>query len=117
MIIGNSLAQGSQSAGSISGLGTLATGDAVTVAKIISAAIGLMTVIGVIYFLFILLTGAISMIGSGGDKGGLEEGRRKITSGVIGLVVTISALFILDIITVILGFPDFLNLSAMIGQL
>jgi Mn2+/Fe2+ NRAMP family transporter len=107
------------SAGSLSGIGTLGnpSGGATTMAKIISSAIGIMTVIGVIYFLFVLITGAIAIIGSGGDKGGFEEGRRKITTGVIGLVVTISAMFILDIITVILGFPDFLNLNAMINSI
>ncbi len=108
-----------QSAGSLSGVGDLGNpaGGAETLAKIISAAIGLLTVIGVIYFLFVLLTGAIAIIGSGGDKGGFEEGRKKITTGVIGLVITITAMFLVDIITVILGFPDFLNLSQMITQL
>ncbi len=87
------------------------------IAKIISTSIGLLTVIGVIYFIFVLLTGAIAIIGSGGDKGGFEEGRRKITTGVIGLVITISAMFIVDIITLVLGFPDFLNLGAMITNI
>jgi hypothetical protein len=75
----------------------------------ISVVIGVMTIVAFIWFTFILVTGAISIIGSGGDKQALETARKKITNGIIGLILVISAVFIIDIIGTIFGIK-FLNL-------
>lgn len=104
--------------GSLSGIPGGPVGGADTMARVISAAIALMTVIGAIYFIFVLVTGAIGIIGSGGDKGGWEEGRKKITTGVIGLVVLISAMFIIEVVSLIFGLPNILsNFSGIISGL
>lgn len=115
----NYLAQGTSLGPPLSGIGTIGdgTGGGTALARIISAAIGLLTVIGAIYFIFVLLTGAIAIIGSGGQKGGLEEGRQKITTGVIGLVVTISAMFILEVVSIIFGLPSLLDLNTLISTI
>lgn len=88
--------------------------DATTIfASFISSAIGLITIIGVIWFIFIIATGALGIISSGGDKQALEGAKKKIANGVIGLIVTISALFILSLIGTLLGIPTILNFTQM----
>ena len=96
--------------------GLLLEGSSETVANIISTAVGLMTVIAGIYFLFVILSGAISIISSGGDKGAYEEGRKRITAGAIGFTVSIAAIFIFGLIGILLG-VDFMKLEDVINNL
>ncbi len=86
-------------------------------ATFISSSIGLITIIGVIWFIFVVATGAVAIVMSGGDKNSMEAAKKKITSGVIGLVVTIAGLFIIDIIGNLLGIPDILNFTAMFSKI
>lgn len=74
----------------------------------LSAAIGVMTIIGAIWFIFLFLTGAIGIISSSGDKQKLTEARSKITTGLIGLVVMIASVFIIDLVGKLIGL-DILN--------
>jgi len=69
----------------------------------IRAVIGLLTIVAFIYFLFLLITGAISILSSGGDKAKLSEAKSRITMGFVGLVIVIAAVFIADLIGSILG--------------
>lgn len=71
--------------------------------NIISVSIAIITVVAGIWFISILITGAVGLIGSGGDKAAVEEARRKITTGFIGLVVVVAGIFIVDLIGKIFG--------------
>lgn len=71
--------------------------------KVISSAVGLMTIIAGLWFIFILLGGAIGIISAGGDKAKLEEAKAKMTSGLIGIVVTVAAVFLVDLIGKLIG--------------
>lgn len=107
--------------GSFRGLGTgilsNVNGSGVsTFSKIISMAIGVMTVVAIIWFLFVLMTGALGIIGSGGDKQALESAKKKITTGIVGLVIVIVATFILDLTGSIFGI-DFLDINSLFGQI
>ena len=84
-----------------------------TFTKFISSVVGLMTIIAIIWFIFTLITGAIAMITAGSDKASLESARKKITTGLIGLVVTIAAIFLIDLIGYLIGIPDILNLPKL----
>ena len=85
--------------------------------KFISTTIGLMTIIAIIWFAFVLITGAIGMMGAGGDKQAMESARKRITSGLIGLVVVIAAIFILDLVGTLFGIPNILNIGELFGQI
>lgn len=116
------LAISTEEAGKLEGIGPWGmegnTDDPITpFAGVISTAIGLMTLIAVIYFIFILVTGGISLIGAGSDKTALEQARKKITNGLIGLIVTVSAMFIIGLVTKLLGFPDFLDIGQRIKDI
>lgn len=83
----------------------------------ISSAIGLMTMIAAIWFIFTLVTGAIGIISSGGDKAKVAEARSRITTGLIGLVILISAVFIVELIGTLIGFNLILNPAEFIRNL
>jgi hypothetical protein len=83
----------------------------------ISTAIGLMTIIAAIWFTFNLITGAISIITSGGDKVKVTEARSRITMGLVGLVIIIAAMFIIELIGTLIGFDLVLNPAGFIRNL
>lgn len=105
--------------GSIVGIGNLGnpTNPTQTFTNFLSATLGLMTIIAAIWFLFVFLTGAYGIINAGGNKNAYEEARGKITSGIIGLVVVISASFAVDLIGYLLGFDLILNPGEMINRI
>lgn len=112
------LAQVEHPIGNITG-GSVAlnsTDPVLTLANLISTVIGLLTVIAALYFMFMIITGAIGIISSGGDKGKYEDARNKITTGAIGFVVVVAAMFIVGLIGIILDIP-ILNLGEMINNI
>ncbi|KKT67477.1 MAG: hypothetical protein UX25_C0022G0006 [Candidatus Woesebacteria bacterium GW2011_GWC2_45_9] len=84
--------------------------------QFISSAIGLMTIIAIIWFIFVLISGAIGIISAGGDKASLESARKRITTGIIGLVVVVAGIFIIDLIGSLIGI-DVLNIEDLVNKL
>ena len=87
-----------------------------TFTRIITNAIGVMTIVAFIWFLFVLFIGAISWISAGGDAKKTQNAAKQITSGIIGLVIVVSAIFIIRIIGKLLGI-EFLDVYNQILQL
>ncbi len=104
--------------GGFSGFGKLGSGvDApTTFNKFLSSTIGVMTIIAIIWFIFVFIGGAIGIISSGGDKAALEAARKKITTGIVGIVVVIAAVFIIDLIGDLIGIPNILNPAELLNQ-
>lgn len=105
--------------GNITGIGPLGNpqGNGITNFQVfLSTAIGLMTIIAFIWFIFSFITGAIGIISSGGDPKAYESARKKITTGIIGVVVVIAAIFVIDLVGVIFGIP-FLNITKLFSLL
>lgn len=86
-------------------------------ATAVSAVIGVMTFVAFIWFTFQFLIGGIRILGSGGDKAALEGAKKQITSGLIGIVVVIAALFIVSLVGYILGIPNPLNPGVLINTI
>ncbi len=104
--------------GAKNGQGLLTPGGGIdTFTKFISSTIGLMTIIAIIWFIFVFFTGAIAIVSSGGDKQALEAARKKITTGIIGLVVVVASIFIIKLIGYLIGIPDILNITKLFGQI
>ena len=55
-------------------------------------------IIGAVFFLFILIIGAIQWISSGGDKNALEEAKHKITNAIVGIIILFSVFAVLKLI-------------------
>jgi len=71
--------------------------------RVISIAIGIITVVAGIWFIFLIITGAIAYMSAGGDKGKLEEAQKRITTGLVGLIIVIAGFFIADLVGYLLG--------------
>lgn len=83
----------------------------------ISSVIGLMSIIGIIWFVFLLISGAIGYMSAGNDKASLEAAKKKIVNGLIGLFLVIFGIFILKLFGYIFGIQDILNLPSMINKI
>ena len=59
------------------------------------------------WFIFILITGAIAYMNAGGDKAAVEEAKKKITTGLIGITLVVAAMFIADLLGYIVGIDLF----------
>lgn len=70
---------------------------------VISTAIGVMTVIAFIWFIIQFFIAAVQIIGSGGDKNALASAKSKLTTSLIGLVIVVSAVFLIELVGTILG--------------
>ena len=81
---------------------------------VISKVIGVMTVVAFIWFTFQIVLGAIRIVGSGGDKGAVEAARKQITTGIIGIVIVVAAIFIVSLVGQILGLNSILNPTCII---
>lgn len=79
--------------------GGIPDGGLVSFEKIIRIGIQALFTVAVILSLIFIIWGGISWITSGGEKEGLEKARKKIIYAIIGLVVTLSAFFIVNIVT------------------
>ena len=87
-----------------------------TFTKFISTMIGIMTIVGIIWFIFVLFSGAIAWLSSGGDKQKLQNAQKQITTGLTGLIIVLSAIFLAKIAGSIFGM-DLLNIQELIGKL
>lgn len=85
--------------------------------KFISTVIGVITIVAFIWFTLQFVIGAVSMISAGGDKNKLTEAKNKLTMGIIGLVVTVAAIFIIDLIGSLLGLKFILNPALFIYEI
>ena len=60
-------------------------------------------IIGVIAFMFMLLTGGVQWIMSGGEKANIEAARSKLVSALVGLILLILVFAIVKVIENIFG--------------
>lgn len=108
----NKIAQTQQNVGTpLRGLGRYANPTAwkTQFTEILSLIVGVITIIAGIWFIFLLLSGGIEWMSSGGDKGKLASARSKMFSGAIGLAIVVAALFIAEIFGSLIGLPNILN--------
>ena|SRR5258708_7321248 len=72
----------------------------------LSKIIGVLTVVAFIWFTFQIVLGALRIVGSGGDKAAIEGARKQITTGIVGVVIVVAAIFIVSLLGTILGIPN-----------
>ncbi len=80
----------------LGGLGSLSGAEFFQ--RLIPALVGLALLAGVLVFLFILITGAIQWITSGGDKQALESARGKISNALIGIIILFAVFAVIRLI-------------------
>lgn len=79
----------------------------------ISSVIGVISIIAIIWFVIIIISGSLSIMTSGGDKNALEAAKKKISTGLIGLVLVIIGVFIFQLVGKIFGI-NLLNIPDLI---
>ena len=82
--------------------------------KFISTAIGIISIVGILWFIFILILGGIGIMTAGSDKQALENARKRIFNGLVGLIVVVAGLFIIKLVGMILGIENILNPTYLI---
>ncbi len=85
--------------------------------NLLSTIIGVMTIIGVIYFLFQIVIAGYGMLSSEGDKKKIEDSRTRITQGLLGVVIIIMAVTLVSLVGTILGVPNILDLNAILSTI
>lgn len=117
----NYLTQSEVNFGEFKGFGTLGNpggGTGIEIfSKFISSTIGIMTIVAIIWFVFVFFIGAIGIITAGGDKQALESARKKIITGIIGIVVVVAAIFIIKFVGFLIGIPNILDINALFTQI
>ncbi len=71
--------------------------------KVLSAIVGILTIVAAIWFVFQFLIGAVQIMASGGDKTKMQEASGRITHAVIGMVIIIAAIFFISLIGALTG--------------
>jgi len=75
----------------------------------ISRAIGVITIVAFVWFIFLFFSGAIGIMTAGGDKQSMESAKKRITNGLIGLIAVIAGIFVVSLLGQFLGIENVLN--------
>lgn len=84
--------------------------------KVVSQIIGILTIIGVIYFIIQIIFAGYSMMSAQGDPKKIEAGRKRLTDGILGLTIVVIALGVGAFIATLLGIKDPLNIQNLIPK-
>ena len=85
--------------------------------KILSFIIGFLSILLIIWLVIRIILASYSYISSSGDKNKVEQARRALTEGVIGLTIGLLAIFIVSLLAKLIGVDDALNLPAQIQKI
>ena len=92
------------------------SGPSTILAKVISMAIGAMTIFAGIWFLFQAIIAGYNFMSAGGDKTRIENARQKLTNSLIGIAIVVAAYGLLALIGSFMGI-EFLNLGKLFGNI
>lgn len=82
-----------------------------TLERIISTVLGVMTIVGIIYFTLQIILAGFSLIASQGDPKELQANKKRLTNNIVGLLVVVLAYGIGALIASLLGIPNIFNLT------
>jgi hypothetical protein len=97
--------------------GSLATNASLTFSNLMTSVIGVLTIVAIIWFVFLLITGGIGYMSAGGDKSRIESASKRVTNALVGLVVVVISIFIVKLIGYLLGMPDILNFVTLFAKI
>ena len=88
-----------------------------TLEKTISVAIGVITVVAFIYFLFQMIFAGYAYMTSEGDKGKMETARKRLTEGILGLIIIVAAFGVTALLAKIMGLSNIFSLDFLFSSL
>lgn len=86
------------------------------VEKLISQIIGILTIVGVIFFIIQIIFAGYAMMSAQGDPKKIEVGRSRLTNGILGLTIVVVALGVGAFIATLLGIEDPLNIQNLLPK-
>lgn len=86
------------------------------VEKLISQIIGILTIVGVIFFIIQIIFAGYAMMSAQGDPKKIEAGRKRLTDGILGLTIVVVALGVGAFIATLLGIKDPLNIQQLFPE-
>jgi len=102
----------------LTGPGPVPTGDSASqLEKIISSVIGVLTIVGFIYFAIQIILAGYAFLSSKGEAAKLEAARDRITNGILGIVVVVIAFGLTAFLGNLLGLENVFNLSSFINSI
>lgn len=84
--------------------------------KIISNTIGTITIVAGLAFLLFFVFGALQWILAGGDSGKIDQAKKQMTNGAIGLIIIIVSYAVIGVIAGVVGI-DILNPACEFARL
>jgi uncharacterized membrane protein len=93
-----------------------ATNPMALIVKLISAGIGILTIVGAMFFIVQFLLAAFGWLTAGGDSGKVEKARNQILNSVIGLVLIVAAYAVIGLVGSLIGI-NIIDLQTTLEQL
>lgn len=81
--------------------------------NIISQIIGVLTIIAVVYFAIQIIMAGYAYLTTDGDEKKMESARKRLTEGVLGLVIVVVAVGLGSLLATLAGINDPLNLEKL----
>jgi hypothetical protein len=105
--------------GTITGPGIQPTGNPTGVLEtIISSIVGVLTIVAIVFFAIQIIFAGYSFISSEGDAKKMEESRKKLTEGVLGVFIVVIALGLASLIGRLTGLGNnVLDLQSLLSKL
>ena len=85
--------------------------------NIISAAIGILTLIGVIFFTIQIILAGYAFISAQGDQEKIKIARKKITNGILGITIVVVAFGLAALLAQLLGLGQIFDLKSVIESI
>lgn len=85
--------------------------------KIISQVIGVLTIVAFVFFTIQIIFAGYAFLTSEGDEKKIETSRKRLTEGVLGIVVIIVALGFAALIARLAGLGNIFDLDAMLNNM
>ena len=102
----------------ITGPGITPTGNSASqLESIISSVIGVLTIVGFIYFAIQIILAGYSFVSSQGEAAKLEAARNRLTNGILGIVIVVIAFGLTAFLANLLGLKYVFNLSDFINSI
>lgn len=89
------------------------SGSITVLEKILSSVIGILTIIGVIYFTIQVILSGFKLISSQGDSKELEIGKKRLTNNILGLAIIVVAYGLGALIANLLDMSSIFDLSTI----
>lgn len=101
------------SLGIIEGVGVLSTpGNELNILeKFISGAIGILTIVAVIYFTLSFIFAGYTFISANGDEKKIEQAKNQLTQSILGIVIVVTAVLLTNLLGKILGINNVLKIN------